>query len=87
MVNFNHDVQICAVVTKKVSGTKMIYSDNCEKSGKREGARGLREGSVQRNNEERSSFLRRAASCVGVGFGTTGVERRSKINAQSHGMR
>jgi hypothetical protein len=36
-------VQICAVVTKHVSGTKMIIFDNCERS---EEMRGLRAGGV-----------------------------------------
>jgi hypothetical protein len=62
----------------------MCYFDNGERSGKqrRSESRG-----VPKNPEGRSSFLRRTASYVGVAFGTTGVERRSKINAQSHGMR
>jgi hypothetical protein len=30
-------VQICAVVTKNVSGTKMIIFDNCERSAEKRG--------------------------------------------------
>ena len=84
MVKTHHDVQICAVKSENVSCTKMSYFENCERSGKqrRSESRG-----VPKNTEGCSSFLRHTALYVGVGFGTTGVERRSKINAQSHGMR
>ncbi len=40
MVKTQHDVQICAVKSEKVSCTKMCYFENCERSGKRERARG-----------------------------------------------
>jgi hypothetical protein len=84
MVKSHHDVQICAVKLEKVRCTKMCYFDNYEKSGKQ---RRIQSRGVPRNTEGCSLFLRRAASCVGVGFGTRGVEHRSKIHAQSHGVR
>jgi hypothetical protein len=74
----------CAVKLEKVCCTKMCHVENCERSGKQ---RRSESRSVPKNTEGRSSFLRRTALYVGVGFGTTGVERCSKINAQSHGMR
>ena len=77
MVKTKHDVQILQNVQKKVSGTKMCYFKNCEKSGKQ---RRSESRSVSRNTEEHSSY------CV-VDCGTRGVEPRSKINAQAHGMR
>jgi hypothetical protein len=84
MVKTQHDVQICGVKLVKVSCTEMCYFENCEKSEKQ---RRNKSRSVPRNTEVCSTFLRRTASYDGVSFGTTGVECRSKINAQSHGMR
>ena len=53
-----------------------------------EGEREVRKtGSVPKNTEGRSSFSDVQRRIVAVGFGTRGVERRTKMNAQSHGMR
>jgi hypothetical protein len=72
MVKTHHDVQICAVKSEEVSCTKMSYFENCERSGKQ---RRSKSRGVPKNTDGRSLFLRRAASCVGVDFGTPGVER------------
>jgi hypothetical protein len=73
-------------VQKKVSGTKMINFDNCEmfREKRRSESRGVYQRRIWLLH---SSYRGVVVSYVGVGFCTTGVERRLKINAQSHGMR
>ena len=48
---------------------------------------GARAGVFQRTLRDTPRFSDVQRRIVAVGFGSTGVERRTKINAQSHGMR
>ena len=76
MVKTQHDVQICAVKSEKVSCTKMCYFENCERSQweTRESERSERQGVFQRTLRDAPRFSDVQRRIVAVGFGTTGVE-------------
>ncbi len=81
-------MQICAVIYENVSGTKMCYFDNCERSGEmrsRNESRGLYV--VPDKNLLQSSYQGVVASYDDVVIGTQSVEPRLKTSVQSHGMR
>jgi hypothetical protein len=78
-------VQICAVITKNVSGTKMCYFVNCERS---EEMRGCELGGVyQRRICYTPHIVGVVVSYNGVVIGVRGVEPRLKMSVQSHWMR
>jgi hypothetical protein len=71
-------VQICAVVTKNESGTKMINFDNCERS---EEMRGCEQGKCTREESATLFVVLRSCRFGGrVVVGIQGVERCLKTS-------